>query len=875
MELPDAETWTRIDTLLAKALDRPPGERIDFLQTACPDEPELREAVNQLLESEDRVPDFLEGDAIDLVLPLLPEVPSTLTDAGARGRRIGPYRLIDKIGRGGMSAVFRAERTDTPYQQQVALKLLPPSLASDALARRFEQEQQIMASLNHPYIAKLLDGGVTEGPAEQPYFVMEYVEGRPIDAYCRDEQLPVDERLALFETVGEAVQHAHRNLVVHRDLKPSNVLITDDGTPKLLDFGIAKLLADHEMPVERMQTRTGDRWLTLPYAAPEQIRGEAMTTATDVYQLGVLAYELLTGHRPYEAAERSPFEVERAVLEETPTRPSSMVRKRSSVGDFRSDNPDPEALARRLRGDLDAILRKALRKDPSERYASMETLLRDLDRYREDRPIEARTPTMGYRIRKFAGRYRSGLLASVAGLLVVMGFIVALLHQRGVALTERNRAQAEAQTAEQVSAFLVDLFEAGDPATSAGGPVTAQELLDRGRQRIGRLNDQPAVQAGLLGAMGRAYQGLGRYDSARTMLERSVALRRRVHEANHPEVATSLDHLADVYAEERDFESALPRYRDALAIRRAALGTDHPKTATSMHGLAGALRNMGKPDSAITLAKQAVQTLHQHHQDSTHPEVLEAQHTLAYALRAAGRYKEGASLYRRVLEHEKARHGAGDQELAGTHNDFAYLLKQQGNYAAAVDHYRQALQIRRKVLGPAHPKTTLVMQNLAGTLWEMERYDEVESTLRARVDALQNHAPTDSTRLGGALGGLGRFLAERGRFEEAIPPKRAVYQLYREHRGANALYTICQSGELGALLKAVGRDAAADSLLRRHYTVLQARRDTIVRHRDRYTRLDVRYSLRAMVKIFEQRGLTELAQRYDALRTSYTASSTS
>ncbi len=864
-EAPDS-MWQRIDALLDAVWDLDPAEQSAFLDEACAGLPDLRTEVESLLAAEARAPDFLDGDAASFAGPAYARAFGG--EAVPRTRRIGPYRLLDEIGRGGMSRIFRAERVDGAFEHEVAVKLLRLGLDSEVARRRFRLEQQVLATLQHPNIAQLLDGGLTDD--DVPYLVMEHVDGVPITEYCAAHGCAIDERLELLATVGEALQYAHRNLVVHRDLKPSNILITEDGTVQLLDFGIAKLLDADAAGFTVPATRTGLRPMTPAYAAPEQVRGEAVSAVTDVYQLGVLAYELFTGRRPYEAAERSPFEVERAVLKETPARPSTAAR--SSVSSDSSDAPSARR-AEALRGDLDAIVMKALRTEPDERYASAEAFVGDLERYDAGRPVAARSPTAGYRMRKFVRRHTVGVVASVAAVLVGALFVLILIRQQAQTAQQRDRAQAEAQAAEQVTSYLVDLFEASDPASAQDAEVTAQQLLQRGEQRVDQLNDQPAVQAAFLDAMGRAHQGLGHYDTARAMMQRSLQLRRAAYGPRHPDVAESLSHLAGLYAEERHFEPALPLYREALSIRREVFGPDHPRTAHAMGGLAVALRNMNKPDSALTLARRVL-TIYRRHRDRTHPDVLNAEHALAYTLRALGRYEEGASVYRRVLDKQMQRYGSRHPEVAATHNDLGYLLKKQGNYEAAARHYRKALDIRRAVLGPAHPKTTLIMQNLAGTLWEMERYDEVEAVLRERVRAIRSHAPTDSTRLGRALGGLGRFLAGRGRFADAIPPKRDVYRIYRARHGASALYTLCQGGELGALLKATGRGRAADSLLRRHHAALQARRDTILQHRDRYTRLDVQHNLRAMIDIFEQQGLTAWVQRYASLNDDYTPSDT-
>ena len=870
------ERQARIDRLVDAAWDLGPDEQAAFLDEKCRGEPELRREVEALLEAGARAPDFLDGDAASFAGPAYTgraEEEDCPVD-----RDIGAYRLIEEIGRGGASRVFRAERVEGGFEQEVAVKLLRMGLDSDEARERFRLERQVLATLDHPNIAGLLGGGLTDD--DVPYLVMEHVEGRPLTAYCDAHQCSVSERLRMMETVADALSHAHRNMVVHRDLKPSNILVTDDGQVKVLDFGIAKLLDAEAAGFTTPATRTGVRPMTPAYAAPEQVRGEAISAATDVYQWGVLAYELLTGRRPHEDGERSAFEVEQAVLEEEPARPSTVVgtaspaatKQRGSDAERVSAarGTTPEALSRTLRGDLDAILLKALRKAPEARYASPGALRADLERYEDGQPVQARSITMGFRLRKFARRHRGAVLAGAAGLLAVIAFVALLLHQRSIALAERDRARAEAEKAEQVSAFMVNLFEASDPADTQGDTVTARQLLARGKERLEKLDGQPLVRAQMLDAMGRAHQSLAHYDTSRALLRQALELRRNALGPDHPDVAESLDHLADAFAAERDIEPAVPLYRKALTIRRRAPGADSLEIAETLDGLSRALRNIDRPDSAVTLARRAL-AIHRRRQDSTHPDVVGAQHTLAYALRVKGQYEKGAAHYRSVLKKERARYGPDHARLAGTHNDFAFLLKKQERYAAAARHYRKAIDISSSTYGPIHPRTMMYRGNLASALMEKEEYAEVEHVLRANLKALREHAPNDSARLRSALGTLGQFFAERGRFAKAAEPIRGAYHRYRAEYGEESIYTVCKGGELGAVLKALGRDSEANPLLERTHAHLRAVRDSVLRHHDTYTRLDTKSSLRVMIRVFEQAGLPDPARRFRAVRKQYTS----
>ena len=452
------ERKRRIFELLDETLDYPPEDWPAVLGRNCGDDPELRREVEALLET--------QGDADVLAQPAF----SVHADDAGVGRQIGPYQLVRLLDRGGMGSVYLAERED--FEQRVALKLIRRGLdADEVLVRRFENERQILARLEHPHIARLLDGGATAD--RLPYFVMEYVEGEPIDRYCRTRGLSIAERLALFRRVCSTVQFAHQNLVIHRDLKPGNILITADGHPRLLDFGIAKLL-DDSLAASAVETELGQGPMTLRYASPEQIRLEPVTTASDVYSLGVLLYELLTGLDPYGVAGGRSDEIARAVCEREPDKPSTAVRRRA----VEPEAAESRRLRRRLAGDLDSIVLKAMRKEPDQRYASAEQLSEDIRRHLAGLPVDAQTGTFTYRASKFVRRHKLAMAVTAAFLLLssTFGVLSTVLWQQAV---------HEREKAETVSLFLKDIFRVADPDLASRETRTALGLLERTKQIFG------------------------------------------------------------------------------------------------------------------------------------------------------------------------------------------------------------------------------------------------------------------------------------------------------------------------------------------------------------------------------------------------------
>jgi serine/threonine-protein kinase len=816
--LSDSE-WNELDRLFDAALDRPPEERSAFVEDACADRPRLRDELQSLLAAEAGADGFLEQEAVSFAAPAYePGEGESIADdpLAAPAHRVGPYRLEEEIGRGGMSRVFRAVRTDG-FEQVVAVKLLRIGLDTDAARRRFRLEQQVLAKLQHPNIAALLDGGLTAD--DVPYLVMEYVDGQPMTTYCDEHTLTIGERIDLLRQMGTALQHAHQNLVVHRDLKPSNVLITGDGTVKLLDFGIAKLLDETEVSMTVPDTRTGIRPMTPAYAAPEQVEGASVSTATDVYQMGALAYEVVTGHRPYAASCRR--EVEQAILEAEPRRPSTVVvQPRTDEGEDGECPDTPEAisaargtsprhLCHRLEGDLDTILQTALRKEPDRRYASVEALLGDLARHQEGQPIEARADSLGYRARKFAQRHRWGVGIALAFAGIVLTFGLLLIQQR-------ERARQEAQKAEIVSSYLVDLFGAGAPAPSTD-TVTARTLVRRGLQRVERLRDRPVVQAEMLDALGQAARGIGAWERADSLLQRALALRRRHLDPPHPDLVASLLHVADTEWSAARYWEARPLYEEALAMSRQLATTQH--RAGVLEGLAQTMSKQGSPDSAEVLMRRAID-LRRWSETAGEQSLALDQMELARIVQEQGAHEEAEELYRAALRRMEASTGYTATERVQAYNRFGDLLRRKGENVAAATYYRRAMSVADSTIGPDHPRARRARVNRYASLLRRGRYRQALSVARADLDVVQRHHAATHPSVPMAHKRVGHLLDNVGRSDAALPHLERAVELQRRIRGPDAIQTHATRTRYALCLVEQGRLDTAEGMLRAGWEAL-------------------------------------------------------
>ena len=710
----DKAHWRKISDLLDAALDRPLESRPGFLDEACAGDAALRRQVEELLAAEAAGEAFLSVPAIEHAAPLVVELLESLDeDEGRAPRAVGAYRLLRQLGEGGMGIVYLAERADGQFEQQVAVKLLRAGLRGDEQRRRFLQERQILARLEHPAIARLIDGGVSEDGV--PFFVMERVQGAPVTEYCAHGALGIEARLRVFLEVCDAVQYAHRNLVVHRDLKPSNILVDAAGRVKLLDFGIAKLLAEGDAGPAAEGTRTLQRVLTPEYASPEQVRGDPVTTATDVYALGVLLHELLTGRRPYRVERGSAAEWERAILEQEPTRPSAVAGTRE--------------LRRRLRGDLDWIVQKALQKEPERRYPSAEALATDLRCHLDGLPVSARGDAPAYRARKFLRRHR---LAATAAALVLLSLVAGLVGT----VWEARRAEREARRAEAVKDFLMRLFRASDPGEAQGHERTARQLLEDGARRIDtELKDQPRVQSEVARLIASVYVGLGEYDKARPLLQADLDRRRRLDGPRSLAVAKPLTDLAGVAFQQGRFDEAGALYEEALSIEAAERGEGTDEAAELLWGIGEVKRNRGDLQSAETLEKRALAAyVRTRGEDSR--EATNVRRSLAILYDDTGRFAEAAPLDAAVAAWHQRHDGPDHPDTLTARFNYAVGLLTLGRFNEAAAIAEDVVARQRRVLGPRHDKLALSLRLSARAKDALGRSPEA---LRAIAEALSIH----------------------------------------------------------------------------------------------------------------------------------------
>jgi serine/threonine protein kinase/tetratricopeptide (TPR) repeat protein len=740
----------RLEKIFCQALELPRDEREAFLRDACVGDDALFEQVHELLAADEKTGDFLEDLAEDVRSATALEI-----ETAARPRlQLGPYQAEEAIGRGGMGVVYRAVRVDGGFEQQVALKLLHLDMQTPEMRARFFAERQLLARLEHRNIARLLDGGVTD--EGRPFFVMELVSGRPVTTFCSDQQLSLDDVLRLFLQVIDAVSYLHRNLVVHRDLKPSNLMVRDDGTVKLLDFGIAKLLADES---DMAATVTGGRLLTPQYAAPEQFAGGTITTATDVYSLGAVLYELVAG-RPVHAADPSTG----ASRPEVRTAPSEDVRRR------REDSDGEASRWARIPRDLDNICLKALRTEPERRYASAEQMGRDIQHLLDGRPVSASADTFGYRLSKRLRRHwRPAAVA--CGVLVLSGMF--LVRERSL----RDQAELAAARAEAVSAFLGDLFTSADPARAQGRDVTVRDVLGRADEQLDEgagFRGGADVEAEVRLVLGRTYLALGRIQEGTRQLEAALELAGG-WESDSRVALAAVEALADAGRLEPDERVAV--MRRVAAVRAERLGEDHRATLSARGGLASALLAQRRFEEAEALDRQVLETWTRVY-GRDDPGTLKAANRLGAVLFGTARYDEAAGIYRPTLEISRRVRGDSHPETLRLIANLGTTYSVLGRYAEAEPLQREVVAEHVRVLGDEHPRAGMSMHNLGSLMLHLGRFDEAEMWFRRAVAARDAAGPAgylfSQSHLADSLRNLGRFDEARALYEETLRLQRSM-----------------------------------------------------------------------------------------------------
>jgi eukaryotic-like serine/threonine-protein kinase len=730
------DRWRVLSPYLDEALEMTREGRAAWLADICARDAALGADLERLLgEHEDLAQSQFMENAI--------QVRQSVVDTQSlEGQTIGAYRLVSLIGQGGMGSVWLAERCDGRFEGRVAIKLLNIALMGRAGEERFRREGNFLAKVTHSHIARLIDAGVSA--TGQPYLVLEHINGQPIDRYCDEHGLGIEARIRLVLDVLAAVAHAHANLIVHRDIKPANVLVSVDGEVKLLDFGIAKLLDDDAewggsaASGPSVLTRDGGAALTPLYAAPEQLSQGQVTTATDVYALGVLLYVLLSGQHPVGTAALSPITLIRAVVETDPRRMSDVVAGGEAAPDERARHAARCAttevkLSRALRGDLDTIVAKALKKNASERYVSVSALSDDLWRFLRHEPISARPDTLRYRATRFVRRHARAVAATTVAVLTLTGLTTFYTTRLA---TARDRAEREAAKAARISEALSGLLRTADPIANRETPYGSNvvPLLDAATDRgQNELADQPEAQAEIFTIIGRMYRRVGVYDKAQQLLERALVSGRAAFGPDHASVAETLHDLGSLAAEKGNAELAAARLEEALSIRRKIHGPEHTDVADTLAELGRIYQDQGLNERAGQLHREAL-AIRRKVLGDAHGETAVSLSDLASVLRLNGDLDEAATLLQQALDVHRKTRGDGHTMTATTLHDVGLVTAAKGDRASAESMFRAAMDVHRKALGENHPLVAVTLNSLSRIFRDQGRYDEAAAALQAALD---------------------------------------------------------------------------------------------------------------------------------------------
>ena len=864
------ERWDQVRELFHHALDLSSADRGAFLQAACTDaairaevESLLGHADSSLLESP-----AVEGvrEAIEAVISDQPSGPNgggtgfLQSVSGGEGTVIGRYRLLEKIGEGGMGEVWRAEQRE-PIRRQVAFKLVKAGMNTREVIARFESERQALAVMDHPAINKVFDAGSTPGGA--PYFVMEYVDGAPITAFCDNHRLTIRERLELFVRVCEGVEHAHQKAIIHRDLKPSNILVTEvDGqaAPKIIDFGVAKALAQ-KLGADSLFTRAGALVGTPEYMSPEQATsaGEDIDTRTDVYALGVILYELLAGERPIALQTIAFEEFLRRLREQEPEKPSARIRSHDQAAlseVARKRQAAPAALAKQMCGDLDSIALKALEKDRSRRYGSPSDLAADIGRYLRNERVLAVPPSAAYRARKFARRYRAALIVTAAMVLV-------LIAATAISIRQSIRANREAAAAQAVNDFLRnDLLAQASVNTQARPNVKpdpdlkVRTALDRAAARAtGKFDRQPEVEADIRDTIGQTYMDLGLYPEARTQLQRALELDRRVFGVKNPKTLKIMSRLGYAAFLQGKYPEAEALEEQALEVQRHLLGADHPDTLYSLSNLAVVYYSQGKYAQAEALDRQILE-IRRRVLGPEHPDTLASMNNLAIVYYLQGKYAQAEPLYSQTLEIRRRVLGPEHPSTLSTMNNLALDYVALDKYAQAEALDSQALQIRRRVLGLEHRDTLSSLSNLANIYYYQGKYAQAEPLYSQAVEILRRVLGPEHPDTLLSMSNLGAVHHNRGQYALAEALDGQILDIRRRVLGPEHPNTLFSINNLANVYSAQGKYAQAEPLFRQTLDV----RGRVVgpKHPDTLT------TLSDFAFMYQRQGKYALAESYAA-----------
>lgn len=774
------DEWNNIEAIVDEALEIPEEERDAFIKKRCISEPDLIEHVysflasvakaDQYFSSSTKLKDKLEDEAASE--SLFSENYSTLI-----GNEIGAYTLTSLLGEGGMGAVFLGERTDGQFEHYVAIKIIQSGLNSSNIYDYFIRERQILAGLNHENIARLYDGGVTD--SNIPYLIMEYVDGTPIDEYCDHHRLTADERIELFKSVCNAAKYAHKNLVIHHDLKPENILITDSGTVKVMDFGIAKLVDGSNIDDSQADERRQSHFVSFSNAAPEQLSGDSATTTSDIYALGVLLYKLLAGVRPLPLKNKSGKEIIDLIENHEPEPLTDCfhmlpANERDKILSDRSTTASKDSEL--LNDDLNAVAQKCLKKTPDDRYQTVDDLVQDLRLYQNNFPVRARNSRSFYVAKKFADRNKAPI--AVGAIFLITTLFSALFYTYNVQ-QERDSAQMEANKSKQMTEFVLNLFQGSAPTQTGGSDISARDLLNRGIDRTEYLSNQPEIQASMFEVLGRILTQIGEYDEAEDLLQQSIDLRVELRGKNDLETISSYELMGTLLSAKGDLFKARTMLEDALSKRREIQGV-----------------------------RQAAMS--------------EANTELAYVYRRLGKYEQAENIYRSLISIYEQELGPDDPLTLTSLSSLGVTLHNSGNLGEAEIIYRDVLEKRLELYSSAHPNIAMSYNNLGSLLLNIGRFDESEKMLAKSLDMRRTLFGESHPKVSLTLNNLGILKRNRGQFDQAISLIEESISINRDLLGAGELQTATNLFSLAELYLMTGITGEAFNHYKKAHHIFEA-----------------------------------------------------
>ncbi|MGI8470139.1 MAG: protein kinase domain-containing protein [Pyrinomonadaceae bacterium] len=804
--------WQKIEEAIASLSEIPTREREMWLVEFCRDDETLKHEIESLLAFEQNAENFLEKSVSPYAAKVLPENETIFS-----GRQFGNYRTVREIGRGGMGAVFSAERADGEFEQQAALKIVRQTILDAETENRFRRERQILASLNHPNIARLLDGGVTENG--EPFLVMEFIEGETLLEFAENQNLTIEERLKLFVKICSATAFAHRNLIVHRDIKPSNILVAADGAPKLLDFGLAKVL---DFETDTAQTATAFRAMTPAYASPEQLRGGQVTTASDIYSLGVALYELLTGNRPFTPKTNSFEEIVRLISTSEPIRPSEAQTRRQKDTETNSHSAIRNP---RLKGDLDNIILTSLRKEPERRYKSVEAFAGDIERHLNGLPVSARPNTFRYRAGKFIHRNKVGVIAASFIFLAIVSGLIISLWQADVARRQRDAANAEKLKAERINKFLQEMLSFSNQSGASLAPtaqkknVTVNEMLDQIAPQIeSELADQPEVHAQVLQTIGESYGSQGRYDSAEKYLREALEIQTRIYGDGHPESAYTGFLLGVLFFNQGKFDDAIPLLEKYVAVQRELQKSNSEdfkpaQLAFALNGIGTTQFSKGETQAGLANLNEALQIADGANLQGKQREVLASiQTNLGGALVRSGELEKGETLLRASLTEYRQISGSPRWEFGATLTMLGELLNGKNQPDEAEKFLTEGEQIYRQTLGDKNGYVGHNLNEQAIALNQKNDYQPAEEKARECLAIYQSVFPAGNPNPATPLATLGIILTKAGRAREGENYLRQSLAVSEAQRAKNFNLIVKTKIGLSECLLAQNRFAEAEKI---------------------------------------------------------------